>query len=78
LPFFYKYDFYGPFSDALFANADTVDPLQLWFFVYLFMARITLFISAMSDGVIGMNLMMGIRAPENSSSHVRVLARSSR
>ena len=67
LPFFYKQDFYGPFSDVLFASPETLSTWELWFFVYLFMIRITLFISAISDGVIGINLMMGIRVPENSN-----------
>ncbi len=67
VPFFYEYNYYGPFSDALFANASTSDPAHLWLMMYLFALRITLFISALSDGVIGMNLIMGIRVPENSN-----------
>jgi len=67
VPFLYEYNYYGPFSDALFANAAQKDPGHLWLMIYLFALRITLFISALSDGVIGMNLLMGIRVPENSN-----------
>ena len=67
VPFFYKFGYFGPFSDTLFANAATAEPGHLWLMMYLFAFRITLFISALSDGVIGMNLLMGIRVPENSN-----------
>jgi len=66
IQFFYKSGYYGPFVDALFANAPDAEPGHLWLMVYLFMFRLLLFVSAYSDGVIGMNLMMGIRVPENS------------
>lgn len=66
IAYFYKFGYYGPFVDALFANAPDADPGHLWFMTYLFIFRLILFISAISDGVIGMNLMMGIRVPENS------------
>lgn len=65
--FFYQFDYLGPFSDRLFAEAGSADPGHLWLMMYLFAFRIMLFISALSDGVIGMNLMMGIRVPENSN-----------
>ncbi|MCC2112257.1 MAG: hypothetical protein KDJ16_09510 [Hyphomicrobiales bacterium] len=64
--FFYRYGYMGPFTDNLFANANDAGPGHLWFMMYLFTIRIILFISAVSDGVIGMNLLMGIRVPENS------------
>ncbi|WP_370322581.1 hypothetical protein [Oricola sp.] len=66
IQYFYKSGYYGPFVDALFANAPEAEPGHLWLMVYLFMFRLLLFVSAYSDGVIGMNLMMGIRVPENS------------
>ncbi len=67
LDHFYPNGYFGPFADALFANADTAAPGHLWLMLYLFMLRIMIFISALSDGVIGMNLLMGIRVPENSN-----------
>ena len=67
IQYFYKSGYYGPFVDALFANAPDAEPGHLWLMVYLFMFRLLLFVSAYSDGVIGMNLMMGIRVPENSN-----------
>jgi D-alanyl-lipoteichoic acid acyltransferase DltB (MBOAT superfamily) len=67
LPFFYKNELYGPFLDVLFKAPENFDPLQLWLFLVLFLIRVALFVSAVSDGVIGMNLMMGIRVPENSN-----------
>lgn len=66
IDYFYEWSYYGPFADTLFANAPESEPGHLWLMVYLFMLRLTLFMSAISDGVIGMNLMMGIRVPENS------------
>lgn len=67
VPFLYKFNYYGPFADSLFANAESADPAHLWLMITLFSLRIPLFISALSDGVIGMNLLMGIRVPENSN-----------
>lgn len=67
IDYFYPHGYYGPFSNELFANAGSADPMHLWLMLYLFMFRIMLFISALSDGVIGMNLLMGIRVPENSN-----------
>lgn len=67
LDHFYPNGYFGPFADALFANAHSADPGHLWLMLYLFMLRILIFISAISDGVIGMNLLMGIRVPENSN-----------
>ncbi len=66
VPYFYKLDYYGPFADALFANGDA-GPGHLWFMMIMFVLRMGLFISALSDGVIGMNLLIGIRVPENSN-----------
>lgn len=65
--FFYPHGYFGPFAEGLFENASTADPGHLWLMLYLFMFRLILFISALSDGVIGMNLLMGIRVPENSN-----------
>ncbi|MFD0915649.1 MBOAT family O-acyltransferase [Pseudahrensia aquimaris] len=64
---FYKLDFYGPFADEFFANVDEVPIWRVWLMVAYFGLRIAVFISAISDGVIGMNRMMGIRVPENSN-----------
>jgi D-alanyl-lipoteichoic acid acyltransferase DltB (MBOAT superfamily) len=67
LQYFYRFDYFGPFTDKLFADAGSAEPAHLWLMMYLFAFRIMLFISALSDGVIGMNLLMGIRVPENSN-----------
>ena len=65
--YFWNQDFDGPFAEAMFSPLNTMGALELWQFVLLFMLRIMLFISAISDAVIGMNQMMGIRVPENSN-----------
>ncbi|PWV99244.1 D-alanyl-lipoteichoic acid acyltransferase DltB (MBOAT superfamily) [Hoeflea marina] len=64
---FYRFGYFGPFTDTLFADAGSAEPGHLWLMMYLFAFRMMLFISALSDGVIGMNLLMGIRVPENSN-----------
>ncbi|MCA8906964.1 MAG: hypothetical protein KDA64_03595 [Rhodospirillaceae bacterium] len=65
--FFYPSGYYGPLAEELFLNAANADPGHLWLMMYLYVLRMYLFISGLSDGVIGMNLMMGIRVPENSN-----------
>lgn len=65
--YFYPNGYFGPLAEALFVQAEHADIGHLWFMYYLFTIRACLFISAVSDGVIGMNLMMGIRVPENSN-----------
>ena len=64
--YLYDFGYFGPFVDKLFEDASSADPGHLWLASIVFILRITIFISAISDGVIGMNLMMGIRVPENS------------
>ncbi|MFN8830772.1 MAG: MBOAT family O-acyltransferase [Labrys sp. (in: a-proteobacteria)] len=68
LDYFYNYGYFGPFAERMFAVEGSDDPLHLLFMLYLFIIKIALFVSGLSDGVIGMNLLMGIRVPENSNS----------
>lgn len=65
--FFYPNGYTGPLAEELFLGAADADPGHLWLMMYLYVLRMSLFISGLSDGVIGMNLMMGIRVPENSN-----------
>ena len=54
-----------PFTPEVFAGAAGESWLSLWLTGCVMVAVVHLFLSGYSDGAVGMNLMMGIRVPEN-------------
>ena len=54
-----------PFMPEIFEAATTESWLSLWVTGCVYLTAAHLFLSGYSDGAIGMNLMMGIRVPEN-------------
>lgn len=64
-PFFYSNGFYGPFATPMVEDAAHFTIVGAWCMSLIWVVRFYLFMSGFSDSVIGMNLMMGIRVPEN-------------
>lgn len=67
LPFFIPLGDNIPFAEGMYEAAPELPAGRVWLLAYLHTLRQYLFLSAITDGAIGLNLLFGIRTAENFS-----------